>query len=100
MLGFLVRRLIQAIVVLLGISTILFFLLRLSADPIALLVGPNATIEQINEIRRAMGFADPLPVQYTRFLGELVRLDFGQSIVSKRPAMPLVFEALPNTLIL
>src|SRR5262245_18338432 len=100
MLGFLVRRLLKAIVVLLEISTIRVYLLRLAGDPMALLVGPNATIAQINEIRRAMGFADPLTVQYTRFLGELVRLDFGQSIVSKRPAMPLVFEALPNTLIL
>lgn len=80
MLGYLLRRLMQLAAVLFGISTILFFLLRLSGDPVALLAGPTATADQVQELRRALGLNAPSYVQYVTFLGKLARLDFGNSL--------------------
>lgn len=97
---FVVRRAIQAVLVLIGISTILFFLLRLSGDPAALLVGENATPEQVAAIRRSLGLDDPLPVQYARFMAGVAQLQFGESLVTKRDALKMVWDALPNTLVL
>lgn len=80
MLGYLLHRLMQLAAVLFGISTILFFLLRLSGDPVALLAGPTATADQVQELRRALGLNAPPYVQYVTFLGKLARLDFGNSL--------------------
>ncbi|MCS7002589.1 MAG: ABC transporter permease, partial [Dehalococcoidia bacterium] len=100
MTAFLVRRLIQSIIVLFGVSTVLFFLIRLSGDPVDLLAGVNAPPEVKRTIRQSLGLEDPLALQYARFLGDMVRLDFGRSITSRRPALDEVLEVLPNTLLL
>ncbi len=88
----------QLVLVLLGISTALFFLIRLSGDPIALLAGPDAGPAVIASIRQQLGLDDPLWIQYGRFLGALLRLDFGNSFRTHQPAMPMVLEQLPSTL--
>jgi peptide/nickel transport system permease protein len=100
MASFVLRRLVQLVVVLVAISTLLFFLLRLSGDPAALLVGDNADAESLARIRASLGLDQPLYIQYIRFLGSLARLDFGRSIVARQDAMGLVLARFPYTLVL
>jgi peptide/nickel transport system permease protein len=100
MASFALRRLVQLVVVLVAISTLLFFLLRLSGDPAALLVGDNADAESLARIRASLGLDQPLYIQYFRFLGSLARLDFGRSIVARQDAMGLVLARFPYTLVL
>lgn len=94
------RRTVQLVVVLVAISTLLFFLLRLSGDPAALLVGDSADAESLARIRASLGLDQPLYIQYLRFLGSLVRLDFGRSIVARQDAMGLVLARFPYTILL
>lgn len=100
MARFIIRRFIQAFIVIVGTVSLLFFLMRISGDPVALLVGENATPEQVEQMRDAMGLNDPMPVQYGRFLSKAFTLDFEKSLVTKRDALKMVWDALPNTLIL
>lgn len=97
MIKYALRRLVQAIFVVWGAATVVFFILRLSGDPIALLIPDNATPAQIEQIRENYGFNDPIYVQYARFLGRAAAGDFGTSIRFKQPAMSLVLERLPAT---
>ena len=94
---YLLRRLAQAILVLLGVSFVVFFILYLTGDPALLLLPPDATAEDIRNFRQAMGFNDPFIVQYGRFLGGALRGNFGQSVRHGEPAFPLVLERLPAT---
>lgn len=91
-------RFLQLIPALFGISLILFILLRIGGDPVAHLVRPEATEEEIQAVRRAYGFDRPLPEQYLRSLTLMVQGDFGNSFRFRTPAMPLVLERLPATL--
>ena len=95
---FLLRRLAQSLVVLLGISFVVFFILHLTGDPAAVLLPPEATAEDLQRFREAMGFDDPFLVQYGRFLGGALRGDFGTSIRHGEPAFGLVLERMPATL--
>jgi ABC-type dipeptide/oligopeptide/nickel transport system permease component len=94
---FLFRRLLQSLVVLLGVSFVVFFILHLTGDPALVLLPPEATAEDIRRFREAMGFNDPFLVQYGRFLAGALRGDFGQSIRHGEPAFELVMERMPAT---
>jgi ABC-type dipeptide/oligopeptide/nickel transport system permease component len=94
---YLLRRLAQSVLVLLGVSFVVFFILYLTGDPALLLLPPDATAEDIRKFREEMGFNDPFIVQYGRFLGGALRGDFGQSVRHGEPAFPLVLERLPAT---
>jgi peptide/nickel transport system permease protein len=94
----LVRRLAHSVLVLWGISTIVFFLTHLGGDPTNLMLPPDATFEQRSEFREQMGFDRPLLIQYFDFLGKAVRLDFGESLRHNQSAMSLVLERVPATL--
>jgi peptide/nickel transport system permease protein len=94
---YLLRRLAQSVLVLLGVSFVVFFILYLTGDPALLLLPPDATAEDIRKFREDMGFNDPFIVQYGRFLGGALRGDFGQSVRHGEPAFPLVLERLPAT---
>ena len=98
MLAVLIRRLAHSVLVLWGISTIVFFLTHLSGDPTDLMLPPDATFEERAEFRQRLGFDRPLIVQYVEFLSNAVRLDFGESIRHNQPAMSLVWERVPATL--
>ena len=91
------ERLLQAIVVLIGISTIAFFILRLTGDPVLLMVRPEATREQIAQLRHAFGFDRPLLVQYLDFLVHALHGDLGISLRHQEPALGLVLERVPAT---
>ena len=91
---------LRLVLTLLGLLTLLFFLVRLSGDPAAVLAGPSATPEQLEEIRTGLGLDEPLLAQYVAFLGDVVRLDFGTSVFSGEDALSSVLSVLPATLLL
>lgn len=93
-LGF---RLLQGIVVVIGVTLIAFLATFLTGDPAALMLGEGATAEEIAEFRTQMGFDRPLLVQYGEFLGDALHGDFGDSLYYKKPNVDLVMERLPNT---
>lgn len=95
---FIVRRLIQSVIVIIGVTLITFTALQMSGDPTYLYVSERATDAEIQRTREALGFDRPLPEQYLSFLGNLLRGDFGNSLSYKRPAIEAVMEALPATL--
>jgi peptide/nickel transport system permease protein len=99
MTAVLVRRLLRLVVVCFGISLITFLLMHLSGDPVAMIL-PEATEADREVLREAMGFNRPLLVQYSSFLGRAVQGDFGQSFFHRSPALPLVLERMPTTLLL
>src|SRR5262245_4303603 len=99
MTAILVRRLLRLIVVCLGISLITFSLMHLSGDPVAMIL-PEATEADRQVLREALGLNRSLLVQYGSFVGRAVRGDFGQSFFYRSPALPLVFERMPTTLLL
>ena len=100
MRGYLLSRLAQtALVVFLSLSAV-FLMVRLSGDPVTLFMPMDIQAKDVNEFRQRLGFNDPLPVQYGRFLAGAVRGDFGESLRYKQDALGLVLERLPATLLL
>jgi peptide/nickel transport system permease protein len=95
---YIVVRLLQLVLVLFGVSTLVFVLLRLSGDPVTLFVTEDMTTQQVADLRQRLGFNDPVWVQYTRFLGQVVQGDFGSSLRLRQPALALVLERLPATM--
>jgi ABC-type dipeptide/oligopeptide/nickel transport system permease component len=93
----LLRRLPQVALALLGVSFFAFVLLHLSGDPAQLLLPESAGPEEVARVRRAMGFDEPLLVQFGRFLRRAARGDFGRSLAFDQPALGLVLERLPAT---
>jgi peptide/nickel transport system permease protein len=96
---FLIRRLAGVALVILGITLVTFVTLHLfPADPARLLAGPGADEGQIQAIRRDLGLDRPLPVQYARYLHDLVRGDLGRSIQTGQPVADDLLSRLPATL--
>jgi peptide/nickel transport system permease protein len=98
MVRLLARRALHLLIVVVGVYTALFLLLRLTGDPALLYVSEDAGPAQIQRVREQLGLADPLPVQYVRFLGRAILGDFGLSLRYNQPALPLVLASLPATL--
>jgi peptide/nickel transport system permease protein len=94
----LVSRLAQTALVIFLALTAVFFLVRLSGDPVLLFLPMDIQSKDVDEFRQRLGFNDPLAVQYGRFIAGAVRGDFGQSLRYKRDALGLVLERLPATL--
>ena len=91
-------RLATAVLVILGVSAVSFFLTFLTGDPAEIMLPPGATAAQIEKFRAEWGFADPLPVQYWRFLKRAVHGDFGISLRHGQQSLPLIAARLPATL--
>ena len=98
MTAFLVRRLLQLVLVLWGALTVVFALQRLGGDPVNLLVPELATPEQREAIRRELGLDQPPPLQYVHFVARAAVGDFGISYRQQRPVMTIVLERIPATL--
>jgi peptide/nickel transport system permease protein len=95
---FVIIRLSQGIIVLLGVSVFSFLLVHLSGDPVSGLVQPDWTPEQVEDLRVRLGFDRPLWVQYFDFLQRAVRGDFGNSFRQHLPVFQLLVERLPATM--
>ena len=98
MLRFVLNRLLQSAITLWMVATVVFFLARLSGDPIALLAGENASSEYVAEMQARFGLDLPLWQQYLVYLRQIASGDFGTSIVSGEPAISQVLERFPATL--
>jgi peptide/nickel transport system permease protein len=99
--AFVVRRLLGAIPLLIGIATIIFFVLRLApGDPTTFYFNPNIPPDVIEQLRRNLGLDQPLHIQYVRWLTSFFTGDFGYSFAQSRPVRDILLEALPNTLML
>jgi peptide/nickel transport system permease protein len=95
---FVVGRLMQAFIALFGVVTLIFFLQRLTGDPVLLLVPQGATQADIDVIRTALGFDKPLYIQYFHFLADLAHFDLGRSYVQNLPVMDIIATRVPYTL--
>src|SRR6059036_1662317 len=98
LLPFLAQRLLRALIALWLVCTVVFVVMRLSGDPVPLLLPPDAPQSEIMRVRRDLGLDRPLPVQYGVFLGNILRGDFGRSIHFRQPAFTVVVGYLPATL--
>src|SRR4029434_9734605 len=98
MLAYILRRLLQSLFVLLGVSVIVFGLLHLTGDPTRLLLPLEAREEDVRQLRALLSLDDPLWVQYLRFLSRDVRADPGLSYKHQLPAHALIRQTLPATL--
>lgn len=76
---YLLKRLGQSIIAILGITVVVFFILHLTGNPVELMVSPTTSKEEMEILSEEMGFNDPLPVQYVRFLKGALVGDFGTS---------------------
>ena len=95
---FIARRLLQSVIVILGVTLISFISLQMGGDPTYLFVSERASEEEIQMIREALGFDKPLHIQYLTYLGNVVQGDFGNSLSYRQPAMGIVLGALPATI--
>ena len=98
MATYLARRLVHAVFTLLGVSLVVFLILRIiPGDPARLLLPEGASPEEITRLRAKLGLEQPLPVQYAIFLRDAVRGDFGRSYQYDEPSLGIVLEKLPAT---
>lgn len=98
-LAFLGRRLLQLVPVAIGITIVVFFMLRLiPGDPVRIMLGSRATPEAIESLQRSLGLDKPIWEQYLLFVRNLLRGDLGVSLLYRQPVTELVLERLPATL--
>ncbi|MBO0874920.1 MAG: ABC transporter permease [Pseudonocardia sp.] len=101
MLGYLGRRMLMAIPILLGVSLVIFVTIKIiPGDPVASLLGPTGSPEARIALTKRLGLDRPLPLQYLSWLGHTLTGDFGTSIARRTAVSSMVFDALINTLIL
>lgn len=99
MIKYIIKKLILTIPVLIGLTIIIFLMLHLSpGEPVDLIVGPNATPEVYESVRRDLGLDKPLITQYLIFIKNAVRGDLGRSILQKRPVIEMIKQRFPVTL--
>jgi peptide/nickel transport system permease protein len=98
LLPFLAQRLFRALIALWLVSTVVFVVMRLSGDPVPLLLPPDAPASEMERVRRELGLDRPLAVQYAIFLGNTLRLDFGRSLHFREPAFTVVRGYIAATL--
>ena len=98
MLAFIVRRLLQAILVMLVVALISFTLFQFVGDPINNMVGQESTAAQREALRERLGLNDPVPLQFVKWLGNAVQGEFGLSYRMGKPVSELIAQRLPATL--
>lgn len=99
MTRYLIRRLWLSVLVLFGVSLVVFMLLHLApGDPVRLLLADDVPDEIAEQVRRDLGFDQPLHVQYWVFITKALRGDLGQSLYYKKPALSIIVDHLPATI--
>ena len=97
---YVIKRFWHGVIVIFGVTIIVFVVTRLIGDPVKVMLPLEATLEQRAAFEKGLGLDRPIPVQFIEFIGDIVRLDFGNSLWQHRPVMEIVFEKLPLTLLL
>src|SRR5215468_2675951 len=97
MVGYLVGRVLQALLSMLVVISIVFVLTRLSGNPVHLLLDVNATQHDFDLLTHHLGLDKPLPVQYGIYVKNIVQGDFGKSVLTRRPVTEHIWERLPAT---
>jgi len=101
MLGYIAKRILATIPVMLIVAVFVFLMLRLApGDPAAVIAGDYATTEDVERIREQLGLNEPIPVQLAQWIGQLMKGDLGQSIFSKKPVLELIGQRIEPTLLL
>ncbi|MGI9436358.1 MAG: ABC transporter permease [Geminicoccaceae bacterium] len=101
MLGYVLKRILATIPVMIIVAVFVFLMLRLSpGDPAAVIAGDYATTEDVERIREQLGLNEPIPVQLMSWIGQLAKGDLGQSIFSKKPVIELIGQRIEPTLLL
>ena len=95
---FILVRLLQTIIALIGISLLIFILVRASGDPTMLMRTSTTTEEEIANIKQVLGLDKSQPEQYWIFVKNLAHGDLGESLIKRRPVTEMIGEALPNSL--
>jgi peptide/nickel transport system permease protein len=95
---YLLSRVLQSALLIVGVLILVFFIVRLTGDPARLMMPRDASPEDVEEFREAMGFNDPLHEQFFSYLKNAAVGDFGRSLHYRSAAMPLVLERIPATL--
>ncbi|HLN08471.1 MAG TPA: ABC transporter permease [Xanthobacteraceae bacterium] len=98
MLAFVIRRALEAVLVILVVALIAFALFRFIGDPINQMVGIETSLEERDKLREALGLNDPVFVQFVRFVWHALHFDFGVSYQFKRPVTELIAERFPATI--
>ena len=98
MLAYILRSLTQATLVMLAVAFIAFSMFRYVGDPVASIVGQDATLKDRQELTESLGLNDPFPLQFVRFLGNALQGDLGISYRQGRPVAELLIERLPATI--
>jgi peptide/nickel transport system permease protein len=94
---FAARRIAQGLIVILGVTITVFVVTRLVGDPVRAILPLSATNEERAEFRHQLGLDKPIAVQFGDYMKDVARLDFGESIQFRRPALDVVLEKLPKT---
>lgn len=101
MSGYVLKRILATIPVMIIVAVFVFLMLRLSpGDPAAVIAGDYATTEDVERIREQLGLNEPIPFQLMNWIGQLARGDLGQSIFSKKPVIELIGQRIEPTLLL
>jgi peptide/nickel transport system permease protein len=98
MAAYILRRLFQSLIVMLVVGLVAFSLFRFVGDPVATMMGQEATVADRAELRERLGLNDPVPVQFARYVGRALGGDFGISYRLQQPVMELILSRLPATL--
>lgn len=99
MINYIIRRLLVLIPILLGVSIIVFFIMRMGpGDPARLMLGPRASNEAVQDLREKLGLDEPIFVQYGNYFYDLIRGDLGNSIRSSTSVTSRIISRLPATL--
>jgi peptide/nickel transport system permease protein len=99
--AYILRRLVMLVPVLIVVGVVVFGLVHLTpGDPAAVILGDRATPEDITRLRNQLGLNDPLPVQFVRWFGSVLRLDFGQSIFLGEPVTQALLNRVQPTVLL
>jgi len=98
MTRFIIIRLLQAFVALIGIAVMVFFLVRASGDPMSLLANPNMSPEQYSAIKERLGLDKSWSEQFLIYMKDISQGDLGESLVKERRVIDMIKESLPNTL--
>jgi len=99
MTAYIIRRLIQTVIILLIVTMIVFLIMHLlPGDPVRIMLGDDATPEQVELMRKELGLDRPLPVQYLSWLGDVLKGDLGRSIAYRMDVNDLVKQRLPITI--